>query len=81
MLIPSLRYLNAKSFADLPVHVCSCLVLAVDVFSFNQFRAAKDLMVNGLVEMSTQSTVWFQVRLLEDDVCTRVLGGFDLEPR
>ena len=42
MLIPSLLYLNAKSFADLPVHVCSCLVVAVDVFSFSQFRAARD---------------------------------------
>ena len=81
MLIPSLLYLNAKSFADLPVHVCSCLVVAVDIVSFSQFMGARDQAGNGLVEMSTQSTVWFQVRLLEDDVCTRVLGGFDLEPR
>ena len=80
MLIPSLLYLNAKSFADLPVHVCSCLV-AVDIVSFSQFMGARDQAGNGLVEMSTQPTFWFQVRLLEDDVCTRVLGGFDLEPR
>ena len=81
MLIPSLLYLNAKSFADLPVHVCSCLVVAVDIVSFSQFMGARDQAGNGLVEMSTQSTIWFQVRLLEDNVCTRVLGGFDLEPR
>ena len=30
---------------------------------------ARDQAGNGLVEMSTQSTFWFQVRLLEDDVC------------
>ena len=41
---------NAKLFADLPVLVCSCLVVAVDVFSFSQFRTARDQVVNGLVE-------------------------------
>ena len=82
MLIPSLLYLKAKSFADLPVHVCSCLVVAMDIVSFSQFMGARDRQAgNGLVEMSTQSTFWLQVRLLEDDVCTRVLGGFDLESR
>ena len=68
MLIPSLLYLNAKSFADLPVHVCSCLVVAVDIFSFSQFRAARDQVVNGLVETATQSTFLVHVRLLEDVV-------------
>ena len=65
MLIPSFLHLNAKLFADLPVHVCSCLVVAVDVFSFSQFRAARDQVVNGLVELTTQSTFWVHVRLLE----------------
>ena len=68
MLIPSFLHLNAKLFADLPVHVCSCLVVAVDVFSFSQFRAARDQVVNSLVEMATQSTFWLHVRLLEDVV-------------
>ena len=68
MLIPSFLHFNAKLFADLPVHVCSCLVVAVDIFSFSQFRAARDQLVNGLVETATQSTFWVQVRLLEDVV-------------
>ena len=68
MLISSFLHLNAKLFADLPVHVCSCLVVAVDVFSFSQFRAARDQVVNGLVETATQSTFWVHVRLLEDVV-------------
>ena len=36
MLIPSFLHLNAKLFADHPVRVCSCLVVAADVFSFSQ---------------------------------------------
>ena len=31
MLIPSFLHINAKLFAKLPVHVCNCLVVAVDV--------------------------------------------------
>ena len=50
ILIPSLLQLNAKLFADLPVHVCSCLVVAVEVFSFSQFSANRNQMVKGLVE-------------------------------
>ena len=65
---PSFLHLNAKLFADLPVHVCSCLVVPVDVFSFRQFRAARDQVVNGLVETATQSKLWVHVRLLEDVV-------------
>ena len=53
MLIPSFLHLNDKFFGDLPVLVCSCLVEAVDVFSFSQFRAAKAHVVNGLVETAT----------------------------
>ena len=68
MLILSFLHLNAKSFADLPVHVCSCLVVAVDIFSFSQFRGARDQVGNGLVETSTQATFWVHVRLLEDVV-------------
>ena len=68
MLRPSFLHLNVKLFADLPVHVCSCLVVAVDVFRFIQFRAARDQMINGLVEMATQSAFWVHVRLLEDVV-------------
>ena len=68
MLIPSFLHLNAKLFADLPVHVCSCLVVAVDVFSFSKFRAARDQVVNGLVQTATQSIFWVHVRLLEDVV-------------
>ena len=68
MLIPSFLHLNAKLFADCPVHVCSCLVVVMDVFSFSQFRAARDQVVNGLVEMATQCIFWVHVRLLEDVV-------------
>ena len=68
MLIPSFLHFNAKLLADLPVHVCSCLVVAVDIFSFSQFRASRDQVVNGLVETAIQSTFWVQVRLLEDVV-------------
>ena len=50
MLIPSFLQFNPKPFADVPVHVCSCLIVAVDVFSFSQFRAARNQMVKGLVE-------------------------------
>ena len=50
MLIPSFLQFNPKPFADVPVHVCSCLVVAVEVFSFSQFRAARNQMVKGLVE-------------------------------
>ena len=53
MLIPSFLHLNDKFLADLPVHVCSCLVEAVDVFSFSQFRAARDQVVNSVVETAT----------------------------
>ena len=42
-------------FVDLPAHVCSCLVVAVDVLSFSQFKAARDQMLNGLIETATQS--------------------------
>ena len=53
MLVASFLHLNAKLFADLPVHVCSCLVVAVGVFSFSKFRAAIDQVVNSLVETTT----------------------------
>ena len=66
MLIPPFLYVNAKLFADLLVHVCSYLVVEVDVFSFSQFRAARGQMVNGLVKVATQYAFWVQVRLLED---------------
>ena len=65
MLIPSFLQLNAKLSADRPVRVCSCLVVAVEVFSFSQFRTARDQVVNGLVKTATQSTFWVHVRLLE----------------
>ena len=68
MLIPSFLHLNTKLSADLPVHVCSCLVVAVEVFSFNQFRAARDQMVNGLVETAPKPAFWVHVSLLEDVV-------------
>ena len=61
MLIPSFLLLNTKLFVGLvdpPVHVCSCLVVAVDVFSFSQFGAARDQVVNGVVETATQSVRW-----------------------
>ena len=48
--------------------MCSCLVVAVDIFSFSQFKAARDQVVNGLVETTTQSIFWVHVRLLEDVV-------------
>ena len=55
-------------FADLPVHVCSCLVLAMDVFSLSQFRAARDQVVNDLFETATQSGFWVHVTFLKDVV-------------
>ena len=64
MLITSFLQLNAKLFADLPVHGCSCLVVAAGIFSFSQFRAARDQVVNGLVEKAIQSTFWVHVRIL-----------------
>ena len=63
MLIASFLHLNAKLFADLLVHVCSCLVVAVGVFSFSKFREAIDQAVNDLVETATQSTFCVHVRL------------------
>ena len=58
-------HLNAKLFADRPVHAAAAL-LSVDVFSFSHFRAARDQVANGLVETATQSTFWVHIRLLED---------------
>ena len=75
MLIPSFLHLNAKLFADLPVHVCSCTHAPVGVFSFSQFRAARNQVVNGLVEKATQSTFWVHVRLLEDVVLVPACWG------
>ena len=63
MLIPSFLHLNAILFADFTVHVRSCLVMAVDLFSFSQFRTAREQMVNDLVETATQSALWVHVRL------------------
>ena len=40
----------------------------MDIFSFSQFRESRDQVVNDLVEMATQSTLWVHVRLLEDVV-------------
>ena len=74
MLIPLFLHLNTKLFADLPLHVWSCLVVAVDVFSFSQLRAARDQMVNGLVETATKSAFWVHVRLLEDVVMVSACG-------
>ena len=42
MFIPSFLHLNTKLFVYLPVHVCSYLVVAVDVFSFSQFSGQKE---------------------------------------
>jgi len=36
MIVPSFLRLNTRLFADLPMHVCNCLVVAVDVFSLGQ---------------------------------------------
>ena len=74
MLIPLFLQLNTKLFADLPLHLWSCLVVAVDVFSFSQLRAARDQMVNGLVETATKSAFWVHVRLLEDVVMVSACG-------
>ena len=68
MLIPLFLHLSAKLFADLPVHARSCLVVALDVFSFSQFRAARDQMVNGLVKLATQCAFWVHIKLREDVV-------------
>ena len=68
MLILSFFHLNAKPFTDRPGHVCSCLVVAVDILSFSQFRAARDQVVNSLVETATPSAFSVHVSLLEDVV-------------
>ena len=68
ILIPSFLHLNAKLFAHLPVHVCSCLVLAMGVFSFSQFREARDQLVDGLIETATQSAFWVHIGFFEDIV-------------
>ena len=64
MFIPSILHLNIELFADLPAHVCSCLVVAVNVFSFSQFRAARDQA--GFIKTATQFAFWVHVRLLEN---------------
>ena len=66
MLIPSILRLNTELFADLPVYVCSCLVVAMNVFRFSQFRAARNQVVNGFIKTATQSAFWVHVRLLEN---------------
>ena len=66
MFIPSFLHLNTKLVADLPVHVCSCLVVTEDVFSFSHFREARDQMVNGLVAPAAKSAFWVHVRIFED---------------
>ena len=53
VVIPSFFHLNAKLIADLPLHVCSRLVVTVDIFSFSQFRATRDQVVINLVETAT----------------------------
>ena len=37
-------------------------------YSFSQFRAARDQVVNSLIETATPSTFWVHVRLFEDVV-------------
>ena len=63
MLIPSFLHLNTKCFADLPVYLCICLVVAVYVYSFNQSRTNRDQMANVPIEMATQSAFWVHVSL------------------
>ena len=82
VLIPSFLHLNAKLSADLPLHVCSYLVVTVDIFSFSQFRATRDQVAISLVETATQSTFWVHVRLLEDVLlvpacCEALILGYD----
>ena len=66
MLVPSILHLNTKLFADLPVHVCSCVIVAVNVFSFRQFTAARYQVVNGFIKMATQYAFWVHIRLFEN---------------
>ena len=68
ILIPSFLHVNTKLFTDRPVYVCSCLVVAVYVYSFKQFRTASDQMTNGPIETATQSALWVHVSLHEDVV-------------
>ena len=68
MLIPSFLHLNTKVTLCRSSSACVQLVVAVDVFSFNQFRAARDPMVNGLVETAPKPAFWVYVSLLEDVV-------------
>ena len=75
MLIASVHHLNTKLSADPPMDLCSCLVVAVDVFSFSQFRAARDQMVSGLIETDTHAAFWVHVRLLEDVVLVAACWG------
>ena len=44
------------------------MAVVIKLFSFSQFRASRDQVVNGLVEAATKSTFCVHVRLLEDVV-------------
>ena len=68
MLIPSFLHLNAKLCADLPVHMCSCLVVVVHVFSFSQLRGVRDRVVNGLIKTDViMPLLWFRWRIVFHD--------------
>ena len=48
--------------------ICATALLWWCVYSVSLFRAAKDQVVNDLIETAPQSAFWVQVRLLEDVV-------------
>ena len=58
MLIPSFLHLSTKVTFCRSSSAYVQLVVALDVFSFNQFRAARDQLVNGLVETAPKPACW-----------------------
>ena len=76
MLIPSFLHINAKLFAKLPVHVCNCLVVAVDVQPETRLSMVSSKRPHSLHFGSMSGFL----RSL-NCVSTSVLGGFNIGMR
>ena len=76
MLIPSFLHLNAKLFAERPVHVCNCLAVTVDVQPETRLSMVSSKRPHSL-HFGSMSCF---LRLL-NCVSTSVLGGFNVGMR
>ena len=76
MLIPSFLHLNAKLFAELPVHVGNCLAVTVDVQPETRLSMVSSKRPHSLHFGSMSGFL----RLL-NCASTRVLGGFNVGMR